>query len=113
MKHLRAVNKKARRIDEDVVALQNPQNAANPAPYPDGMFSLVLAGLGSGFGRRHGRAVPARRARHLRLLRLLLLAGASAGPSQQRRELDQQVRHRDQRLAQLGPDISMKKILSM
>jgi hypothetical protein len=25
MKHLRAVNKKARRIDEDVVALQNPQ----------------------------------------------------------------------------------------
>src|SRR3989442_9313833 len=31
MKHLRAVNKKARRIDEDVIALQNPQQ---PAPRP-------------------------------------------------------------------------------
>ncbi len=31
MKHLRAVNRKARRIDEDVIALQNPQT---PQPRP-------------------------------------------------------------------------------
>jgi Quinohemoprotein amine dehydrogenase, gamma subunit len=56
MKHLRAVNKKARRIesappvragsspaDEDVIALQNPQNPAAAAPRPHVPMGCSLA----------------------------------------------------------------------
>src|SRR3990167_9964138 len=44
--------------------------------HANGLLDLVLARLGGRCGRRHGGPVPAGRARHLRLLRHLLLAGA-------------------------------------
>ena len=89
MKHMQPLNRKAQRIDEyvaaraeDVVALQNPSNRQAPAApaRPHGLLADVLARLGSGFGRRHGRPLPARRARYLRLLGYVLLAGAGARP---------------------------------
>ena len=56
-------------------ARRQPHRAAHPARLLVG----VLAGLGGGPHRRHRRALPAGRARSVRLPRRLLLAGAGAG----------------------------------
>ena len=55
---------------------------------PHRLLARVLAGLGSGSHRRHRRAVPAGRARSVRLPHRLLLAGAGARPAQSRARLD-------------------------
>ncbi len=61
MKHIRAVNRKARRIDEmvtsrkaDIVALQTAEAAR-----ADGLHAVVFTGLGSGFSRRYRGSLPA------------------------------------------------------
>src|SRR5437660_299302 len=59
------------------------------------MLASVLARMGSRFRWRHRGPVPARRARSLRLLHHLLLAGAGSGSSQQLSGLDREMRRRD------------------
>src|SRR5262249_36215226 len=70
----------------------------------------LLAGLGGGSHRRHGRTVPAGRARSLRLPHRLLLACACAGPVEPRARLDVQVRGRAEGLAEDRSGGPMKKL---
>ena len=97
MKHLKAVNRKAARVERitaaraascrptqgDVVALQQRGTAAaaRRAAHPARLLARLLAGLGSRPHGRHRRALPAGGARPLRLPRQLLLAGAGARPA--------------------------------
>src|SRR5712671_6341228 len=82
MNHLKAVNRKAVRVeratDHDVVALQ--RNGLPQAP--------------------HGGIVPAGRARPVRLSHRLLLAGAGTRPVESRARLDGEMRRRPEGLAQ-------------
>ena len=116
MKHLSPVNAKARRLDarvgragvaarrlparqrRDVVALRIAAAAAGAA-HPARLLDGVRAGLGSRSHRRHRRAVPAGRARPVRLPPRLLLARAGARPAEPRAGLDQEVRRRPEGLA--------------
>jgi hypothetical protein len=128
MRHLRAVNQKARRIDdyiasldEDVVALQGPGqggrggNPANPLsqrPHVPLGCSLVFS---PGWevdsaGGTAGLCQPVERDL-LRLLRHLLLARAGSGSPQQLSGLDREVRGRDERLAQYRFGFSMRIVL--
>jgi len=83
MNHLRAVNRKAVRVeratDHDVVALQRnglPQGAA----FPIGCSLVFSPGWEADSHGRHGGIVPAGRARPVRLSHRLLLAGAGTRP---------------------------------
>src|SRR5262245_30196465 len=74
--------------------------------------------MGGRFLGRHRGTLPARGARHLRLLRHLLLAGAGSRPPQQLSELGREMRRRHQGLAQPGPGISitgdlMRKLIAL
>ena len=88
MKHLRRCKSERRagstttstQSKEDVVAHCRTPAAAAASRTSRWAARCLFARLGSGFGRRHGWTLPARRARHLRLLRHLLLAGAGARP---------------------------------
>ena len=92
MKHLRAINRKASRMQhapaaEDIFALQD---SPEQAPYSHGLRFHFSPGW-EVICRRHSGALSAGRTRHLRLLRHLLLAGAGTRPSEQLAGLDQQV----------------------
>src|SRR5579862_6910897 len=68
----------------------------------------VHSRLGSGRGGRRRRTLPARRARHLRLFRELLLAGAGSRSFEQCARLDCQLRLRDERLEESRSGVPMK-----
>ena len=81
MKHLRAVNQKAQRIErnaealkEDIIALQAAGLVHAEGARPHGMHHHLFPRMGDRLGRRYGRTMPARGTRYLRLLRHLLLA---------------------------------------
>ena len=108
MRHMRPLNKKARRIgeyvdslDKDVVALQQ-----NPTQRPHVPMGCALS-FSPGWevdsaGGTAGLCQPVERD-ILRLLCHLFLAGAGSRPPQQLPGLGQQVCHRYERLAQPGP----------
>ena len=89
MKHLRAMNQKARRIDEhtsaslkdDVVALQDARRLQHRKPHvPMGCALVFSPGWEvDSAGGTAGLCQPVERD-HLRLLRHLLLARAGSGP---------------------------------
>ncbi len=110
MNHLKAVNRKAARVERATEPRRRgaaaDRSAAPAAALSDRLLAGVLAGLGSGPHRRHRRAVPAGRARFVRLPHRLLLAGPGARPAQSRARLDEQVRRRPEGLAQDRPRFS-------
>ena len=79
--------------------------AAGAAAHSHRLLAGVLARLGGRSQRRHGRPVPAGRARSVRLPHGLLLAGAGAGSVESRARLDGQVRGGAEGLAQDRPDL--------
>src|SRR5207245_2598308 len=94
----------------------DPAAAWEQAAHSHGLLAFVFAWLGSGFRGWYSRPLPARGARHLRLLRHVFLAGAGARSSQQLSRLGQQMRRRYQRLAQSRsglPITVMKTLLSV
>ena len=112
MRHLKSVNQKAQRIRIDARERRRRAAAgrtAHRAPRAARLLVRVLAGLGGRQQRRHGRAVPAGRARPVRLPSHLLLAGARAGSLQPRARLDGEVRVRAEGLAQDRPDLPMSR----
>ena len=97
---LAARNARERRRDD---RCRRPSAAAAAAAGPAHsarLLDAVLAGLGGGPHRRHRRALPAGRARSVRLPPRLLLAGAGARPAEPRARLDEEVRGGPERLAQ-------------
>ena len=111
MRHMRPLNQESRAhrrlrrrpAPRTWSALQDPPRQPSAAPArSDGLRADVHAGLGSGFGGRHGRAVPAGGARYLRLLRQLLLAGAGSRSSEQCAGLDRQMRHAPPRTGEIS-----------
>ena len=113
MSHLKADQPQSRphrrRVDDrthDVVALQQGPPQQPQAAHSARLLAGVLAGMGSGSHRRHGRTVSAGRARHVRLPRRLLLARAGPRSAEPRARLDRQVRVRAKGLAQDRPRVS-------
>ena len=108
---LKAINRKAARMEEATqrrrgAAAGRAAAAARAAAHSERLLAGLLAGLGSGSQRRHGGAVPAGRARPVRLPHGLLLAGAGARPAQSRARLDGQMRGGAEGLAQDRSDLS-------
>ena len=84
--------------------------AAGRAAHSARLLDDFLAGLGSRSHGRHGRTLPAGRARPVRLPPRLLLAGAGARSAQPRAGLDEEVRRRAEGLAQDRPDLPVTAI---
>ena len=110
MKHLKAINRKAARMEEVDQGRRRapagrPAATARAAAHSDRLLAGVFARLGSGPQRRHRGTVSAGRARSVRLPHGLLLAGAGARPAESRARLDGEMRRGAERLAQDRSDL--------
>ena len=115
MRHLKAINRKARRVDEfiaseygDVHALAGQQGPPQPPRphYPLGCSLVFSPGWETdSAGGTAGLCQPVERDR---LLYNLLLARAGARSLQQLSRLDEQMRQRDERLAQHRPRLPVR-----